>query len=117
MTTIWERVFSALTPLGWPISQDVRLAADGADIPDQYLVYTLITGVGQEFADNQEENLLHHVQVSWFSKNAFSGASLTALLGAMKTAGFTKGPITSMPYNNNARLFCLALEFYFLEEE
>jgi dihydrodipicolinate synthase/N-acetylneuraminate lyase len=117
MTTIWEQLDSALTPLGLPFGADGWMAATGVDIPAQYLVYLEIAGVGQQFADNTEKSRLHHVQVSYYSKTGFSGANLTALFGAMKTAGFIKGPETPLPYNSNDRMFGLALEFNFLEEE
>ena len=115
--TIWERIKNALTPLGLPMGHSVWLPDSGADIPAQYLVYFEISAPPQQNADNVEKSMLHHVQVSWFSHNAFPEASLTALLGAMKTAGFTKGPMHDLPYESNDRLFGLALEFYFLEEE
>ena len=115
--TIWERIKNALTPLGLPMAHSVWLPSDGEDIPVQYLVYFEISAPPQQHADNDEILLLHHVQVNWFSQDAFPEASLTALLAAMKTAGFTKGPMHDLPYESNDRLFGLALEFYFLEEE
>jgi hypothetical protein len=117
MTTIWERLYSALTPLGLPMAASVWIPASGSNIPDQYLVYFEISGLGQQHADDVEKNMLHHVQISFYSRNGFSGAALTALFGAMKAAGFTKGPIHDLAYNSDTRLFGLSAEFYFLEEE
>jgi hypothetical protein len=117
MSTIWERINSALTPLGLPMAAGVWIPANGAQIPAQYLVYFEISGSGKQFADNTEKSLLHHVQISYYSQNGFSGANLTALNGAMQTAGFIKGPVHDLPYNSNDRMFGLALEFNFLEEE
>jgi hypothetical protein len=117
MTTIWERLTTALTSLGLPMAASVWIPANDTDIPAQYLVYMEISGVGQQFSDNLEKNRLHHIQISYYSRNGFSGANLTALNGAMQTAGFTKGPTHDLPYNSDSRLFGLALEFNFLEEE
>jgi hypothetical protein len=115
--TIWERITSALTPLGLPMAASVWIPANGADIPAQYLVYMELSGVGEQFEDNQEKNRLHHIQISYYSRNGFSGANLAALNGAMTGAGFTRGPTNDLPYNTDSRLFGWAAEFYFLEEE
>ncbi len=117
MTTIWERLDSALTPLGLPFAASAWIPINGADIPAHYLVYFEISGTGQQFADNLEKNRLHHIQISYYSRNGFPQASLTALNAAMQTAGFIKGPVHDLPYNSDARLFGLAAEFNFLEEE
>jgi hypothetical protein len=117
MTTIWERLDSALTPLGLPFAAGAWIPANGADIPTQYLVYFEISGSGKQFSDNQEKSRLHHVQISYYSRNGFPGASLIALNGAMATAGFIKGPTHDLPYDSDSRLFGLALEYSYLEEE
>lgn len=115
--TIWERLNTALTPLGLPLAASAWIAASGAATPAQYLVYFEISGMGQEFSDNLEKNRLHHVQISYYSRTGFSGAALTALNEVMTAAGFTKGPVHDLPYDSGSRLFGLAAEFYFLEEE
>lgn len=117
MTTIWERLSSALTPLGLPLAANVMLAATGSPLPNQYLVYFDISSPPLQHADDLEKSMLHHIQVSYYSRTGFTGTSLTALFAAMKAAGFTKGPMRELPYNPDGRFFGLCLEFYFLEEE
>ena len=112
-TTIWERVTTALAGLSQPKAASAYLAATGAELPDEYLVYFLIAGVPQQHADDAEVSRLQHVQVSYFNRAGLAG--MPAIAGAMTAAGFTRGPETELPYNPDTRHFGLALEFYYLD--
>lgn len=117
MSTIWERLDSALTPLGLPFGANGWMPATGVNIPAQYLVYFEIAGVGKQFADNLEKIRLHHIQISYYSNTGISAANIAALNGAMQTAGFIKGPTNDLPYNSDDRMFGWLSEWNFLEEE
>ncbi len=110
---IWERVEAALTPLNVPMAQNIYLVA-GTDYPDQYLKYQVIVDTAENHADNVEKNILYLVQISIFDKTGLS--SLPNIAGAMKTAGFTRGPQRELAYSEVTGHFGLALDFYYLED-
>jgi len=111
--TIWERIKAALTPLNVPISANSNIASTGSNLPDLYLVYFLISAPPEQHADDQETLRTNHVQVTVYSHSGL--AILPDVDGAMTIAGFTRGPMRELPYNQQTRHFGLALEYYFLE--
>jgi hypothetical protein len=115
VTTIWEDVNTALTPLALPMAADILVTATGAELPDEFMVYSLIIAVPQQHTDNVEKNRLHHVQVSYYNRAGLTG--MPDIPAAMVADGFTRGPTNDLPYNQLTRHFGHSLEFYFLEEE
>jgi hypothetical protein len=114
MTTIWERVGTALAGLSQPKAASAYLAATGADLPDEFLVYFLVAAPPQSHADDVERSRLYHVQVSYYNRAGLVG--MPDIAGAMTAAGFTRGPLTELPYNPDTRHFGLSLEFFYLDE-
>jgi hypothetical protein len=115
--TIWERMVTALTPLGLPIAANAWLPDSGADIPAAYLAYFVVSSPPEQAADNVETLRSYRVQVSFYSETGFTKAQIMALDTAMTGAGFTRGSLHELPYDTNSRHFGLALEYVFLEEE
>lgn len=113
MATIWQTVNSALTSLNKPMAQNLYLPVTGAELPDEYIVYTLITNYGTEHANDVEKCREHHVQVSYYNRAGLAG--MPGIAAAMTGAGFTRGPERELPYNEYTRHFGLALEFYYYE--
>ena len=114
-TTIWARISTALAGLSQPKAAGVYIAATAAELPAEYLVYFLISAPPQQHADDTEKSRLQHVQISYFNRAGLAG--MPAIAGAMTAAGFTRGPMRELPYNDQTRHFGLALEFWFLDEE
>jgi hypothetical protein len=112
--TIWERVKTALTALAVPMAASEYIVATGASLPDLYLVYFQVSGVGEQHADDVEISRSKRVQVSVYSRAGL--ISLPDVTGAMVAAGFTPGPDREIPYNPLTRHFGLAMDFFFLEE-
>lgn len=96
------------------ISPAVPFALDDliGSLPDTYIVYTLITGVGEEFADNDETARTYRVQVSIMSRAGL--ASLPDVDSVMRAAGFTRGPERELPKDSTTSHYGLAKDYFYL---
>lgn len=113
-TSIWARVLSALTGLSVPKAESVYIAATSADLPDEYLVYFLISDPPELHADNVEKSKSYHVQISYFNRSGLAG--MPDINAAMVSAGFTRDAGRELPYNELTRHYGLVLEFWYYEE-
>ncbi len=113
--SIWSQVNVALIGLGLPMAANVYRAANGAELPDLYLVYFLVSSPPEQHADDVEKLRSYRMQVSIYSRNGLEG--LPDVDTAMVGAGFTRGPITEIPFNQVTGHYGLALEYIFLEEQ
>lgn len=113
-TTIWERVVSALAPLGVPLAASQMLVGSGESLPDLYLVYFLIDSPPLQHADNAEQLRNQRMQVSAYSRRGL--AVLPDIAGAMTAAGFTHGPDRELPFDPITRHYGLAMEFNYFKE-
>ena len=111
--SIWAQVKAALTPLNVPMAAGVYLAAAG-NLPDLFLVYNLVSSPPEQHANDRETLRSNRVQVSIYNRGGLE--SLPAVTSAMVAAGFTRGPLRELPYNQATRHFGIALEFVNLEE-
>lgn len=110
MTTIFEMVEAALNTFTPPVpfAQDIFLG----ELPDTYLVYSLVDDVASQFADNEETERLHRIQVSQYSRDGLVG--LPDVDGAMKAAGFKKSNRIKLPYDPDTGHFGLATDYTIL---
>jgi hypothetical protein len=113
MTTIWEDMVTALTPLALPMADSVYVVDSGQQLPDSYLVYFVISEPPAQHADDSETHKSYHVQVSYYSRNGL--INMPDIVGALILAGFTRVSGHELPYNLNTRHFGYALEFNYLE--
>lgn len=113
-TTIWERVETALTPLGLPMSASAYIVASGATIPDTYIVYFVFSINPELHADDKEVLRSEAVQVSIYNRTG--NASLPDVIGAMITAGFMFIGGRELDYDTDTRHFGIAFDFEYLEE-
>ena len=113
--TIWERVRAALVPLGVPLAANQYMPADSAELPDQFLVYQMISDPARQHADNLETMRVYRVQVTLYDRSGL--VNIPDIEGAMLAAGFTRAPSVELPYNRQTRHYGLAKDFYYLEEE
>lgn len=112
-TTIWERVKTALTALSIPMAASEYKIQTGSILPDLYLVYFLVSSPPEQHADDIETLRSYRMQVSVYSRTGLT--SLPDVTGAMVAAGFSRGPMTEIPFNQLTGHFGLALEFVYLE--
>lgn len=114
-TTIWERTNTALAGLSLPMAANIYLAATAAALPDAFIVYSLVSSPPEQHADDAEKLRSYRMQVSYYSRSGL--ATMPAIHTAMTAAGFTRGPMRELPYNQDTRHFGAALEFVYLEQE
>lgn len=117
MTTIYERTATALGTISpaIPYALDVYLTQSGGDLPDTFLVYSLITGDPVAHADNAETHRSYLIQISIFSRAGL--VSIPDVNTAMIAAGFIKSSERQLPYDPETRHFGLAKDFIYLEKE
>ncbi len=114
MTTIFERVSTALAGLGTPYANQVYIPATGNSLPDTYLVYHLVSAPTTQHADDAEKLRENRVQISIYSRSGLVG--LPDVAGAMLAAGFTPAGKYQIPYDLETRHFAIAQDFIYLEE-
>jgi hypothetical protein len=115
MTTVFERVSTALSGLNVPYANQVYIPATGSDLPDLFLVYTLITSGAEQHADNVEKLRSNQVQVSIYSRTGLV-TGLPNVDAAMVAAGFQRAAKYQLPYSRETKHFGLALDFTEIEE-
>lgn len=112
MTTIFEITAGALDTLTpTPYAMGQYITATSADLPDTFLVYSLITGTPEQHADNAETQRSYLIQVSIFSRGGL--VTLPDVDSAMTAAGFRKGPERQLPFDKETRHFGLAKDYIY----
>ncbi len=112
---IWDRVQDALTSLAIPMGASTYVATSGSNLPDEFLVYTLISAPPTQHADDAEKLRAYRVQVSYYNRTGLEGHP--DIDAVMVAAGFRRGPQRDLPYNQLTRHHGLALEYIYLNEE
>ena len=115
MMDIWSTTRTALTGLGLPMAANQYLAATGAELPDAFLIYQMISDPARQHADNAETLRSYRVQVTYYSRSGLS--SLPNIEGAMIAAGFTRLAGRELPFNQDTKHYALAIDFNYLDEE
>ena len=115
MSTIWEITEAALDDLGVAMAANVYNTASGTQLPDQFMVYFLVSSPPELHADDYEELRSYRMQVSIYDRAGL--INLPDVDSAMVTAGFTRGPKRELPYNPDTKHFGIAQEYVYLEEQ
>lgn len=108
--TIFDQVADALDTLNVPYGMGTYLC-DG-ELPDQYIVYSLVDGVPTQHADDAETQRTYRVQVSIYDRNGL--ADLPDVNAAMLAAGFEKGPERQLPRDEESGHYGLAKDYFSL---
>jgi hypothetical protein len=111
-TTIFEQIDDALATLSVPYAENQYIQETGDTLPDLYLVAMLISGVAEQHADDDETARSYRVQISVYRRNGL--VDLPDVDGAMKDAGFMKGPERELPYDQETGHFGLAIDYVYL---
>ena len=112
--TIWERVKTALNGLGVPVAANVLIPATGAELPDTFVTYQLISQPEELSADNVETVTSYDVQVTVWSRAGLPGVA--GLHAAMVAAGFRRSATRELDYQTETRHFGLAYNYIFVED-
>lgn len=116
--TIWERMENALGAIragGTAVSAGQKLVGSGAQLPDLFLVYFLVSSPPEQHADDRETMRSYLMQVSIYSRAGLT--NLPDVDGAMVAAGFQRAGQRELPYNQATQHYGLALDYIFLEQE
>lgn len=113
MTTIYARTKTALDTLGLPVAKNQYKPSSGQDLPDEYLVYQLISAPPLEHADDAETMKWYRMQVNLFYRA--EGKTSPDIIGAMIAAGFMRADERDLPYNEATRHYGRSLDFSYCE--
>lgn len=109
MTTIFEQVEDVLDTLTG-VSYGMGTYLCTGELPDRYMVYTLIDGVPSQHADDAETQRTYRVQVDIYDRAGL--ANLPDVDTAMLAAGFTKGPERGLPRDNDSGHYGLSKDYF-----
>jgi hypothetical protein len=115
MTTIFERVETALNTLAPVPNAMGRMIMASGDLPDTYLAYSVIDSSPDQHFDDQEASRDHLVQVTIYSRAGL--VNIPNVDGAMTAAGFTKGNFRQLPRDAQSGHYGLAKDYHYYEEE
>jgi len=111
MTTIFERVTTALNTLSPAIPFALGVYKTTSALPATFIAYQLIDGTPEQHADNAETERAYLVQVSIYARAGL--VSLPDVDTAMLAAGFQKGPERQLPEADTGH-FGLAKDYVYL---
>lgn len=112
MTTIFERVTTALSTLSPAVPFSLAPYKSTTTLPDQYLAYQQIVSVPEQAADDVEKERSYLIQVSIFSRTGL--VSLPDVDTAMLAAGFKKGQERQLPQNPQTGHYGLAKDYIYV---
>jgi hypothetical protein len=112
MTTIFERVNTALATISPPVPASLAPYKSNTTLPDKFIAYQLIVGTPELSADDAEVERSYLVQVSIFSRAGL--VSLPDVDTAMTAAGFVKGRERQLPQDPQTGHYGLAKEYTYL---
>ena len=113
MTTIFERVETALGTISPAVPFSLAPYKSTTTFPDQYMTHQLIVGAPEEHADNAEVARSYLVQVTIWSKTGL--VSVPDVNTAMLAAGFQKSNERQLPQDPESGHWGLAKDFVYLE--
>ena len=113
MTTIFERVNTALSSLSPAVPFAMDVYESNAALPDLYLTYTVYDSRTEYHADNRELARDYYVQVSFFCRAGL--VSLPDVDAAMKAQGFVKYSGRQIPKNQQSGHYGFAQDYVFTE--
>lgn len=115
MSTIWEKVTTALAGISTPKAAGVYIPANGAELPDSFITYQVVSNPPEQHADNAETMQSYRVQVTYYDRDGLAG--MPDIKGAMAAAGFMRAGGYELPYDTTTRHFGLVMDFFLLESE
>lgn len=115
MSSIWEITEDALDGLSVALAANVMIRETNEALPDNYIVYQVISSPPVQAANDVETLRYWRMQVTYYDRAGL--INMPAIEAAMVTAGFSKSMFREIPYNQLTRHYGLAMEFIFLEEE
>lgn len=115
MTTVIDRVDSALDGLSPAVPHALAPYKTSGALPDLFIVYQLISSPLEQSADNIETERSYLIQVTIWNR---AGLDLMPnLTTAMQSAGFRAGTFRQLPQDPQTGHYGLAKDFVYLETQ
>lgn len=114
MTTIFERVATALTGLGVPFASGRFIPETGTALPDQFIVYNLVSSPPEQHADELETLRVYRMQITIYDRSGL--INLPDINTPLTAAGFVKSNQYQLPYDQETGHHGLATDYIYLEE-
>jgi hypothetical protein len=115
VTTIFERVESALATLSPAVPFALAPYKSSGTLPDQYIAHQLIDSPPEQHADNAEVTRSYLVQVTVWSVTGL--VALPNVDAAMLAAGFMKGNFRQLPQDPQTGHYGLAKDYVYKENQ
>jgi hypothetical protein len=112
MTTIFERVETALGTLSPAVPFAMAPYKSTGALPDQYITHQLLPSEAAQHADDAETERTYTIQVSIFSRAGL--VSLPNVDAAMLAAGFVKSTERQLPQDQATGHYGLAVDYVYL---
>ena len=112
MTTIFERITTALNTLSPTVPFALAPYKTTGELPDLYIAYQLIDGSPEVHADDAETERSYRVQISIYQRSGLVG--LPAVDTAMTAAGFQIGPERQLPQDRETGHYGIAKDYLYL---
>ena len=112
MTTIFERVNTALNTLSPAVPFALAPYKSVSALPDTFIAYQLIDGAPEQHAENVETLRSYLVQVSIYARDGL--VSIPNVDAAMTAAGFQKGSERQLPQDTETGHYGLAKDYVYL---
>jgi hypothetical protein len=113
MTTIYERVETALNTLSPAVAFALAPYKSTGALPDTFLAYQLIDGSPEQHADDAETARSYLIQISIYSRGGL--VSIPNVDAAMTTAGFQISNERQLPQDKEAGHYGLAKDYVYLQ--
>lgn len=110
---IQERVQTALSLLSVPVQNGFYKGAANVGLPDSYVLYQIVDGVGAQYADDAETQRTYRVQINMFCRTGV--LNMPDVTTPMKAAGFTPGPERELAYNEKTSHAGYSKDFFYSE--
>lgn len=106
---IWGLVETAISGMGIKYAADKFKAESGDPLPDEFIVYFLVSAPPDSFADDVESQRSYKVQVNYFNRAGLG--SMPDIDSAMQAQGFIKGNLIPLPVDPDSGHFGLGTEY------
>ncbi len=108
----YELTATAMATLGVPYAADVNRDDIADPLPELYIVYSEISAIPQQSADDDETERFYRMQISVYNRAGLINLPDTDT--AMQAVGFRFAGNTHLPYNDETLHYGVAREYTIL---
>ena len=117
MINIYDQIYAALQPLGYPVREQGTYAATDT-LPETFITYFVASQDDKSHADNLPQSQVSAVQVALYSKRpAIVQNADQALRAALIPAGFLRAGGRALPFEATTRHYGYVTTYNFYDSE